>query len=266
MLGSALREKASLAATNELWAIEKGEAPQHSGRRSRRAAAPTPLIKVVEQEWAEREREMKKQHEQELKELADKQQSEIAAFSEKYLQQLDVFAVQAMWEIPSMGVLLYLLQEPLRIVDFTLTALEIGILQPQWSVTLASIFVGLLTPAKVLSSRKEKDKELREKSLEYDEWHQLLAERLDQWYEYRELVFTLNEVCSPKFTVALSHSSLHVSHIPCCWKTRQAAAAPVPEERATTGDGYEPFNANELPEPGTFSQTYGRRVALILAC
>lgn len=219
MLGAALREKASLAATNALWAVEKGQAPPDNGRRSRRAAAPTPLIKIAEQEWTERERQLKKQREQEAKEIADRQQNEISAFSEKFLKQEEVYAIQAMWEIPSMGVLLYLLQEPLRIVDFTLTALEIGILQPQWSLTIASIFVGLLTPSRALSSRKGQDKEQREKSLEYDEWHSLLVERLDKWYEYRQLVESINE------------------------------AAPMLEERTVTLDGHEPFNANELPEP-----------------
>lgn len=61
MLGAAMREKASLATTNALWAVEKGLAQPDSGRRSRRAAAPTPLIKVAEQEWTEREKQMKKQ-------------------------------------------------------------------------------------------------------------------------------------------------------------------------------------------------------------
>lgn len=41
-----------------------------------------------------------------------------------------------------------------------------------------------------------------------------------------------HKVCSPKFTVALTHSSLHDYHIPCCWKqppnVRWVTAVDVP--------------------------------------
>ena len=222
MLSAAMREKASLATTNALWAVEKGLAQPNSGRRSRRAAAPTPLIKLAESEWEEREKVEKKRREIESKEQNDRQQSEIIQFEDTFLNQTELFALQAMWEIPAMGVLLYLLQDAMRLVDFSLTSLEIGILQPQWSKELASVFVGLLTKNEVLSSRKQGDKEQRNKLLAYDNWHQLLEDRMEEWYGYRNAVVAQNDA-SP---VAMVER----------------------DEDAVTKDGDKIWNANELPD------------------
>ena len=80
-----------------------------------------------------------------------------------------------------MGVLLYLAQDALRLKHFSLTELELGLVQvgswsrwflmrvfvtarvqPQWSETLASIFVGLLLPFDTVTSQKSDHKFERE--------------------------------------------------------------------------------------------------------
>ena len=60
-------------------------------------------------------------------------------------------AVRTMWEVPTIGHLLYLLQEPLRLGTFCFTEFELGLLQPRSSQLVARAMVGLLSPLQVLA-------------------------------------------------------------------------------------------------------------------
>eukprot|EP01052_Picozoa_sp_SAG31_P017100 SAG31_NODE_1156_length_9616_cov_26.963014_11_plen_159_part_00 len=65
MLSSSLREQASLTSTMAYW---RGEpTAEQLGRRSRRAAAPLPLIKQVELEFEANEKKLKKEREMALR-------------------------------------------------------------------------------------------------------------------------------------------------------------------------------------------------------
>jgi len=113
--------QASLAATNSLWRAQEGHGSQNAdtgGRRSRRAAAPMPLIKVAELEWEQQEKMMKKQREKEAKQVLARpckicpnaltrigpqrekeQAAEIVAFDRMYRTQDELRGVQEMWEV-----------------------------------------------------------------------------------------------------------------------------------------------------------------------
>jgi hypothetical protein len=89
--------------------------------------------------------------------------------------------------------------ESLTGAPFNLTALEYGLVQPQYrsvdpesdqvtTVTLAhprssmlgGIFVGLLLPPNQLAQKKEREKGYTR----YEVWHRMLVERVDLWYDW----------------------------------------------------------------------------------
>ena len=97
-----------------------------------------------------------------------------------------------------------------------------GLVQPQWSTPIASIFVGLLTNTSKLQSRKGADRKERTENLSYVAWHELLAQRLDGWYDYREIAR----------------------------QQAEEAQAPIPEPEVPDDylpRGWKPYNANERP-------------------
>eukprot|EP01052_Picozoa_sp_SAG31_P017099 SAG31_NODE_1156_length_9616_cov_26.963014_10_plen_72_part_00 len=66
----------------------------------------------------------------------DKLNAEIEAWDKKYCHPEQLEAVQSMWEVPSTGVFVYLNQDNLKMDSstggFTLTGLELGLIQPRF--------------------------------------------------------------------------------------------------------------------------------------
>ncbi|KAK3702967.1 hypothetical protein QZH41_012407, partial [Actinostola sp. cb2023] len=186
LLNRSLRDKVTLAAT---MTINKGlpmDDFEASGRRrssrqnylsmvnGENSSSLVNHLKIIEES---EEKERRRQREKEKKEANQALLQDLVEWEEKELTLETLNQLHSMWEIPSVGSLLYMVRDILGIEDINLTEFELSFVYPNKSSLLGRIFTALLiTPHQRKSIYKRP-------AMKFKMWESKLKEKLDVWYK-----------------------------------------------------------------------------------
>ncbi|XP_064601292.1 uncharacterized bromodomain-containing protein 10-like [Liolophura sinensis] len=180
LLSRDLREKTSIAATSGKLS-EQAMTPYGSSLRRRgKNIAPhdsSALLNQLRHEEALRERESRKQQIQERRAAQEAMVQELLDWEEHLLEEPIITQLKHLWELPQIGLFLFLCQEPLNIGEVVQYELERCFAMAKESSTLQAVMTTLL------STPYQRTRLDKKPMMPYKVWEEKLRVRLAQWYK-----------------------------------------------------------------------------------
>eukprot|EP00794_Sanderia_malayensis_P016659 gene16659-18349_t len=182
LLSRELREKTSIAATNIAQEKEflNGLLFTSGGRRiSRKPSNGESSLIALQMQMQDslHEKEKKRQKEKVKKELNEALEAELDTWWQTMSKSDKMAELSTTWEVPSVGIFIFILKDFLNLQDLNYTEFELGTLYPEKSSLMSKIFTSLLVTPFQRSKLNQKE------PMEYTIWESKVNTKVSSWYK-----------------------------------------------------------------------------------